>query len=137
MSLNKMAEQFKDFAELKEFADSQNKTIIKQSQEITMLQDEVKKLNQLLSSSNKDIDPATLAKEFKDLNDQQIICVKQLQMFRDKALLEELSLEECKKVDTYSKLLLAIEASKKQTPKSPTKDYSEKELLELLENGTE
>jgi len=131
----KMVEQFKEYSELKDYAESQYKTIFKQSQEITKLQEEVNKLNNLIKQSNIDANP-DLLKDFKDLTDQEIICKKQLETLRSKALEGELTLEETKKAEIYTKLLLSIDSSRKQ-PKSPFKMLTEQELINLAENGTD
>ena len=52
MSVDKMLEQFKDFAELQVYAQSQYKTIIASSQKIKKLEDEIVHLKKLIESGN-------------------------------------------------------------------------------------
>lgn len=134
---DKIISQFKDLSDYRDYAESQYNTIIKQSKEITVLQEEVSKLNNLIKNFNVSIDPDSIPEQFQGLADQEIICKQQLQNLRDAALKGDLTLEECKKAEIYTKLLLSIDESKKKVIASPFKKLTEEELIQLAENGTD
>lgn len=114
--------------ELQAFCEAQQKTIIELSKKINKLDEEKKHLEILLLEAT----PITYDLT-KDSSDEELICRTQLKTLADKCLNGvELNLEETKRVDTYTKLLLTINQSKKKTPASIKLD--EKDLLSVLDN---
>ncbi len=129
MSIDKMLSELKDISELKKFAEAQNKTILNLSKELKESKDKNKHLEKLLESTT-DIIPRDDKKYEKE---DEEICIRQLQLLRDLSAERELTLEECKKVDTYSKLIQNLKNFKEEeTPK--TKSIETSDLLKLVKS---
>lgn len=127
-----MAEQFKDLAELQKYCNSQYELIIELSKKINILEDERDHLKDLL----KTFSPNTITShEFApDLTDEQIICKAQLKMLKDMSLERELSLEEAKRVEIFTKIL-GIYKPKSDKDKPKVGDFKNDDLLSLLEES--
>ena len=133
MSENKMAEQFKDFAELQAYSNAQNRTIIDQSKKLREKDEEIKHLKKLLEGS------VPLIKEVKDkskleANDQEYICRVEINKLRVVSDERELTLEECKRFDIYSKILKEL-ANQPKTIEIQAKTLSERDLIAVI-SGT-
>lgn len=110
MSIDKMLSELKDINELKKFAEAQNKTILNLSKELKDAKDKTKHLEKLLESTV----PSIPKDQNKYEKEDETICIRQLQILRDLSNERELTYEECKKVDTYSKILQAIHGIKEE-----------------------
>lgn len=133
----KMSDQFKDFASLKAFADSQYKLIVSLSTKVNQLEQERDHLKKLLEQSV----PIIKTEEQKaaealivNLTDEETICRTQLKILRDIALERELTLEECKKTEVYNKILTIIN-SKGKGIGSGNEKLPDAELLSLIDGG--
>lgn len=135
MSLDLMLNEAKDLAELRAFSEAQQKTIVKLSKKNKELEEEVAHLKKLLESSAPivvpDNAPAFQADKFLT-TDQEAICRMQLNKLKEVSYERELTLEEAKRVEIFSKILNVLENSPK-TIKVETKNLDNKELLSLLE----
>lgn len=123
-NLNNMGLEFKEYAELKQFAEAQQKTILTLSKQIKQKDEEIKHLQKLLSDSTpviKDESPLILNTESMD---EEAICRMELRKLRECSVERELTLEEAKKVDIYTKLLINLK-------NKDTKPVKEKEVKEL------
>jgi len=128
-----MAEQFKDFAELQAYSNAQNRTIIDQSKKLREKDEEIKHLKKLLEGS------VPLIKEVKDkskleANDQEYICRVEINKLRVVSDERELTLEECKRFDIYSKILKEL-ANQPKTIEIQAKTLSERDLIAVI-SGT-
>ena len=135
MSLDLMLNEAKDLAELRAFSEAQQKTIVKLSKKNKELEEEVSHLKKLLESSAPIIatDNAPVIQADKFLtSDQEAICRMQLNKLKEISYDRELTLEEAKRVEIFSKILNVLENSPK-TIKVETKNLDNKELLSLLE----
>lgn len=132
MSLDKMLANLKDFAELQAFAESQYKTIIEQSKKISKLEDDKKRLERQVKEASS-IKPDGL-QVIQTVSDEELICRTQLKLLKEISAERELTLEESKKVDTFTKLLISISSPKKKDDKST--DLKDDDLIKLLENAT-
>jgi len=135
MSLDLMLNEAKDFAELRAFSEAQQKTIVKLSKKNKELEEEIAHLKKLLESTTPviavDNTPAFQADKFLT-TDQEAICRMQLNKLKEVSYERELTLEEAKRVEIFSKILNVLENSPK-TIKVETKNLDNKELLSLLE----
>lgn len=133
MSLDSMFEQFKEFGELKEFAESQHATIVQLSKKNTKLEEEVAHLKSLLGSTVPIIGKteATLS-QFGDTKDDKIIAEVQLARLKAVSFDRELTLEETKKVSEFSKIINNVKP--KETKEVQSQTFSSEDLLKLAEN---
>ena len=136
MSLDIMLNEAKDLAELRAFSEAQQKTIVKLSKKNKELEEEVVHLKKLLESSapiiQKDSAQEISAEKFLS-TDQEAICRMQLNRLKEVSYERELTLEEAKRVEIFSKIINVLENSPK-TIKVETKNLDNKELLSLLES---
>lgn len=136
-----MINSFKDPEQLKALCDSQYKTIIELSKKIQELEQENKTLKDdsklkaaftgnVLKLPEKEGEIVKLAK-----TDQEVICTMQLFHIKNNALNRELTLEEARKVEIYSKILATLN-SKDGSKDAEFKKLSDDDLLKELQNGT-
>lgn len=123
-------DKLKEYSELKLYSDAQTKTITELSKKLKVKDDEVIHLKKLLESS------VPLIREKKDLtkfesNDQEYICRTEINKLRDLSMERELTLEECKKLDIYSKILKEL-ANAPKTIEVKSRQLSEIELLSIV-----
>lgn len=127
-----MVKDFKDYAELRLFCESQHKTITEISKKMVRLEDENKHLKSLLETTTDIIKKPLLA----DLSesDEETISRIQLARLKEMSFERELSYEECKKVSEYAKILnLSLQNSKKIIEVS-AKAISTNDLMKMLDN---
>lgn len=133
MSVDNITEQFKNFSELQAFATSQYRTIIELSKRISSLEDEREHLKKLLDQSVPK-EPSAEQKSLliENATDEEIICRYELRKLKMKSeSSEELTLEESKRVDIYTKLLQVL-SGKKDAPAKPTEKLTPEQLMGLL-----
>ena len=124
----KMIKDIVDFDELQKFANTQYTVMITQAKKIEKLQEEVTKLSLLLDKSKQDsINSSILNTNNDQNNDTETICLIQLALLNRKSMEGELTLEETKKVETFSKVLLSLN----------TKDAEDKNKEEVKKIDTE
>lgn len=121
-NFDKMAAQFKDFAELQAFAEAQFKTIVAQNKQITELKAQVQS-------------PAAQIIQFPSmgLSPEEEICIEQLHILRASSKNRELTLEEAKKTEIYTKMLLQIRGNSKDVD-TKFKNLSAEDLLKLTQD---
>lgn len=126
--------QYKDLNQLQQYAVAQNTTILQLSKKLKKLEEERNHLKQLLESSvpilNDDSKPQ-LGEKFLTSSEESI-CVMQLEKLRDISVERELTLEEARRVEIFSKVLSASRNSPKVIEFN-TKHRSNEELLAILE----
>lgn len=137
-SIDKMSEKFTSAEELKAYSDAQYKTILNQSKEISKLKaennklrDEVERLAKEVSVSSAQLalNPAT--KSQFDTSDEETICVVQLAMLKQISLSRELTSDETKRFEIFTKTLKLIRGQTTEK-EEPTKRLSNEELLALM-----
>lgn len=135
MSLDKMVEQFKDMTELLAYADAQTKTILELSKKLAKAEEEVKHLKKILEDSTPLLEEQK--KDFLGYSPEdpkeKIIAEVQLNMLKEISFDRELTLEETKRVEIFSKILLNLRASKANEQEVPSKTLSNDDLLKLAE----
>jgi hypothetical protein len=135
MSIDRTILQYKELTQLQEFAQAQQATIIQLSKKIQRIEEERDHLKTLLESS-----VPILKEEGKELinhkfltSAEEAICTMQLDKLRDISTGRELTLEETRRVEIFSKIL----ATFRNTPKTieiKSKQLKDEELLALVEN---
>jgi hypothetical protein len=134
-----MFEETKELADIRAFSEAQQKTIIQLTKKVKQLEEERDHLKKLLESTAPIIQTAnnTLVQTEKFLtSDQEAICRVQLTKLRDIALDRELTLEETKKVEIFSKIITVLENAPK-TIKIDTKSIESNDLMGLLEDSSQ
>jgi hypothetical protein len=129
---------FKDFAELQAYANSQYNVIMELTKKINKMEEENLHLKDLLKAN------ATLAKPMDPnsivltSSDEETICRLELAKLKSKSIGsdEAMGIEDSKKVDTYTKLLIALtgEVRKTENGIDPT-NINEEDLLRALVDG--
>jgi len=127
---DKILKQFTEYADLHAFAKAQQKTITELTKKNKQLNEEVKHLKKLLDSTVPVINPNKSPLIELASNDEESIAREQLWRLKDISKERELTLEETKRVEIYSKILMAI----KETPKpiEVRKNISDAELIAAL-----
>lgn len=131
----KVIEDIQKIEDLKEFAEAQYYTIINQSKKIKNLEDNKEALELKISntiSTTNIID--------SNNTDAETICITQLRFLKLNSEIRELTLEETKKVETYTKTLLLIkgkDTEDKINNKEITKGMSTDQLLKLVSKEIE
>lgn len=121
-----------DLAEIKAFSTAQSKTIIELSKKNKEQADEIIHLKKLLEGS------VPLVKTQTDItnlgsNDQEFICRVGLDQLKQISTERELTLEECKKLDIFSKILKEL-ASTPKTIEVKAKTLTDDALLQIVDN---
>ncbi len=132
--MNEEAEkEFNSYAELSVFSAAQHETITKLNFKINQLQEKATHLEKLLAENSIIVgDEQNLKDMFLSCSDPEAISRCQLKLLRDRAIQQELSMEECKRVEIYSKIIDTVELKKKDRMKNVTESKSDAELLMLL-----
>lgn len=138
MSMKSMFDETKELSDLKAFSEAQQKTIVQITKKMKQLEEERDHLKTLLESTAPIIQThqnnSVIAEKFLT-SDQEAICRTQLMRLREIALEREMTLEETKKVEIFSKILTALENAPKVI-KLDTKSIDSGDLMGLLEDST-
>jgi hypothetical protein len=139
-SIDKMAEEYsKSDSDQNAFIKAQGQTIISQSKEISKLKKEleniVKDIERLTveNAQLKAMSPKDNLGEFA-VSDEETICVVQIAILKNHAMVRELTMEECKKTEIYVKTLKEIRGKKVEEKKDVVETLSNEELLKLMES---
>lgn len=135
-SLDEMLKSFTDSVERDQFITQQHKTILELTKKIEKLQAKNKHLEDLLQEKTPALvgEYSPMIKNGAIIEDhEENICRMELKKLHDTSLERQLTLEETRKVEIYTKLLVMIN----QKPKHEvieTKKKSNEELLRLVES---
>lgn len=128
-NIDKMAEQFKDFSELQAYCDAQYTTIVNLNKEINKLKDMNSSLERSVQLLPKE--PSGIVQfPSLSLSDEEEICISQLKILNDISKRGQLTLEEAKKVEIYTKILMGLRCKGKDVEGS-FKKVSTEELLKI------
>jgi len=137
-SIDKMSAKFTSADELKAYSDAQYKTILNQSKEISKLKAENNKLRDDVERMAKEITVSNAQKSLNpnsssqfDTSDEETICVVQLAMLKSISLNRELTSDETKRFEIFTKTLKLIRGQVGEK-EEPTKRLSNEELLALM-----
>lgn len=135
-SIDETMKSFTDIAELQAFCEQQHRTIMELTRKIDKLTEKKEHLENLLQQQTPTLvgeySPIVQANRIDEAYEENI-CRMELKKLHDISLSMPLTYEETKKVDIYTKLLLAIS----QKPKGQLIDTKKKgtdELLKLVSN---
>lgn len=133
MKISDMADKFKEQndEELQSIIDAQTKTLITLNKKLKVVQDENEHLQKLLKQTN----PIIVSMDEAGL-DEELIARSELRKLRQRSQDMELTMEETKKVEIYSKIMNAI-ANKPKILTVNTKNLKTDELLSALDSATD
>lgn len=127
---DKMVAQFKTLDDLRAFANAQQKTLIELTKKNKNYEDELKHLKKLLESAV----PVIASEQHKvnfSSNDEESIAREQLFLLKNISAERELTFEETRKVEIFSKILNTLKAKPKDV-EVKSQQLTEKELLQLM-----
>lgn len=130
-SIDNILDQFKDVAEVKAYAEGQSKIIIELSKKNKKLEDEIKRLNNQIEEY-KITEIKTSIK--LDTSDEEYIARIQIAMLKKTSDERELTYEESKKVELYTKILKEIDSRRQKQGNEPNFDVPVEDLLRLVKN---
>ena len=136
--INKMIQDITKFDELQKFANTQYTVMIAQTKKIDQLQKEVATLTVQLEQSKQNVITSSILDPSREqTNDAETICLIQLALLNRKSMEGELTLEETKKVETFSKVLQLIKGKNSEGSKDldKLKTADTDNLLTLLGNN--
>ena len=128
----KIINSFEDPEQLKQFCESQYQTIVELSQELA----ELKRSNEELKAKALVSAQGLNASSLIQLNeqDQEIICRTQISLLRNRSMNSELTLEEARKLELYSKILGSVK-SKPEDDMKEIKEMDSEAMLLLVSGG--
>lgn len=136
-TIDQLAQNFKSLKELRQYCNSQYAVINSLNKKIVMQEEEIKHLKELLTKSAAIVDDSSGSLQiYKDISDEQATCLMQIKILRDRSMSGELTFEEAKKLDIYTKLLMQLNSGEK-SEENVTKSLSDEELLKLLNSEEE
>lgn len=128
-----MTKNFVDTAEWKIFSESQARTIINLTKEISQLKDKNKSLEKMLMDNSPLIaNNGSQSVLFKELSDEEAIAVMELSKLKQTSLERELNDLECKRYDVYTKNLLSIREKKSKKDPKTVDQLTDAELLSIV-----
>jgi len=133
--MDKMLEQFKDMASLQKYADAQYKTILSLTKKVKLLEQENINLKDILEKSTPLLDEEKKTfnlPEVEASSNEEMIAKVQLARLNEISLERELTLEEAKRVEIFTKILSAKGANKSITVQM--QKMNNDDLLKMLEN---
>jgi len=130
MDIDELSKQFTSIKELRQYCASQHHVINELNKKIIILEEEKKQLEELLSKSVPVIGDSSI-EVYKEVSDEMTVCLTQIKILREKAIREELTYEEAKKLDIYVKTLISLRGWKKEK-ENPKDKLTEEELLAVL-----
>lgn len=122
----------KEYKKLETFSNAQTNTIIELSRKLKTAQDEITHLKKLLEGSVPLIQSQS-DKIVSNAGDQEYICRTEINKLRGISNERELTLEETKKLDIFSKILKDLAISPKGLDQ-PAKRATDEELLAAIES---
>lgn len=136
MSFEGMISEYKDYTQLRVFAESQFRTIVELSKKIQELEEKNAELERLLEQTNPLEISANVSSLNLNVSDEEFICRTQLRMLKELSARSELTKEEAQKVEIYSGILQSL--NKKANEETVTAEILDpKALLAALENSNE
>lgn len=119
------------FNELQNYSDNQFKAIVELQKQIATLQAENQSLKTMLEqnlpSLNNDL-------SFQ-ISNEELICLTQLQMLKDAAVMSPLTLEETRKFQVFSDVLTRIKAKSPSSQETTVKNMSTEQLLTIVQSN--
>ena len=130
LKIDNLLSQFSDMSELRQFAEAQHNQIIALTQRIHELEEEKSNGSSLVLA------PEASRLDKIEESDEEVICRIEIRKLRTSSMQRELTLDECRKLDTYAKIL----NQSKNLPKTievKARKLSTAELLALADKNEE
>ena len=130
----KMIKDIVVLEDLQMFANTQYTVMINQTKKIEKLQEEIERLNLIVEKNKRDNTNTSVLDTSNDKNnDTETICLIQLALLNRKSMEGELTLEETKKVETFSKVLLSLNVKNLEDKnKEEVQKFDTDQLLSLV-----
>lgn len=133
MNIDEMANQFTTMRELREYCNSQYSVIVALNRKINDLEEQNKSLLQIVEKASPLLAEQDGKLEvYKNLSDEMAICLMQIKILKDKSIDSELSFEDTKKLEIFTKVLTLLKAGN-ELPDGAAQHLSDTELTKLLE----
>lgn len=133
MQIDELARQFTTLKELQAYSQSQYSVILALNQKVNKLEEDNKHLLALVEKATPYLAEQDGKLEiYKNLSDEMAICLMQIKLLKDKSIGSELSFEDTKKLEIFTKTLLTLKAGQKPAD-NVAKNLSDAELLSLIE----
>lgn len=108
-----MMQEFKDLAELKDFTRAQHESIMNLTRKVKKLEEEKSELESMLVGKlPSNLNSSSLIQDVGAY--EETICRMELKKLHDRSLEQQLTYEEAKKVEIYTKLLISINSKEKK-----------------------
>lgn len=132
MNIQDVSQTFTDISELQAYTNAQYQTIIELSKKCHTLEEERNHLRKLLENGTPLIkENNSLIELFTDVSDEEAICRMELKKLKVVSIERELTLEEAKRTEIYTKLLVSLrDKTKEETPSE--KRLDDASLIALL-----
>jgi hypothetical protein len=136
-SIDKLAEQYTETeSESKGYIKAQQATIISQTKNINELRKKLEELSrqcETLTIENTKLKALAPASSLDvAIPDEESICLVQLALLNNMSMQRELTLEETKKTEIYSKILIAIRAKKPEKEENTISNLSNEDLIAAM-----
>lgn len=131
-----MSNQTKTLEELQEFCNAQQKVIIQLNKKIQKLEAEKNHAESLLKNAPVQIFSGKEVAVVNDMATEEAICAMQVKRLEEISLARELTLEETRKLEAFSKILATFRNGTK-TIDVKSKHLDDKEVLRLIENDND
>jgi len=119
--------------ELRDFSEAQQKVIIQLNKKIQKLEADKAKLEEIINKSPVQLFQAGNISLNSDMATEEAICIMQIKRLEEISLGRELTLEETRKLEAFSKILTTFRNLEKPL-KNKAEDFKSEELLRLVEN---
>lgn len=137
-TLDKMAEVYaQDDEDAKAYQKAQAATIITQTRQVNELRKKLEELSQQcekLTIENTRLKALGNGTEVEQGNDAETICIVQLALLNNYSMQRELTLEECKKAEIYTKTLISLRGKQDKKEVDTVGTLSNEELLEAMKS---
>ena len=134
---DKMLEQFKDVVSLQKYAEAQYKTILSLSRRVKVLEEENVELKDLLEKTTPLVDEEKktfTTYQIEASSDEEMIAKVQLARMKEISMDRELTLEEAKRVEIFTKIL--ANKGSNSSIAIQTQKMNSDDLLKMLDNDT-
>jgi hypothetical protein len=135
-SIDKLAEQYSsDEEDAKAYQKAQGATIVTQTRHINELRKKLEEMSgqlEKLTIENTKLKALGNGTEVEKGNDAETICMVQLALLNNYSMQRELTLEECKKAEIYTKTLVLIRGKQDKQEVNTIGTLSNEELLEAM-----
>lgn len=134
--IDKMAEIYaSDESDAKEYQKAQQSVIITQTRQINELKKKLEEMSgqlEQLTIENTRLKTMNPTAEYDKGNDAEQICLIQLALLNNYSMQRELTLEECKKSEIYTKTLMLIRGKQEKKEVDTIGTLSNEELMEAM-----